>query len=81
MTIVIPDEILHAARMSGTELKQEIAFMLFAREKLTLEQAGRLADLDQLQFQHLLASRKTPLHYDENDLEDDLRTLKTLKRP
>lgn len=35
MSVVIPDEILHATRMSETELKQEIAVMLFQKEKLT----------------------------------------------
>ena len=55
MSVVISDEILHAARMSEAELKQEIAVMLFQKEKLTLGQASRLAGMNQLQFQHLLA--------------------------
>src|SRR4029450_6324056 len=57
MSLVITDEILQSARMSATELSQEIAVLLFQREKLTLGQASRLASMSQLQFQHLLASR------------------------
>jgi len=61
-------------------LTQEIAIMLYQKQKLTLGQASRLADMSQFQFQHLLASRQIPLHYDVNDLEDDLNTLKEIGR-
>lgn len=40
MDVVIPYGILHATRMSEAELRQEIALMLFRREKLTLGQAS-----------------------------------------
>ncbi|MGA9380572.1 MAG: UPF0175 family protein, partial [Phormidium sp.] len=35
MSVIIPDEILQATRMSEEELKQEIAILLFQKEKLT----------------------------------------------
>ena len=41
MSLVIPDEILHATRMSATELAQEIAILLYQKEKLTLGQASQ----------------------------------------
>lgn len=78
MSLVIPDEILQASRMSGDELKREIAVLLFQKEKLTLGQASRLAGMTQLQFQHLLASRQIPIHYDVREFEDDLNTLRGL---
>lgn len=80
MSLVISDDILQAARMSADELKQEIAIMLFEKEKLTLGQASQLAGLPQLQFQHLLASRLIPIHYDVADFDQDLTTLKELNR-
>ncbi len=43
MSIVIPDDILQAARMTAEELRQELAILLFQKEKLTLEQASRFA--------------------------------------
>ena len=43
MSVVISDETLQAARMSASELKQEIAILLFQKNKLTLGQASRLA--------------------------------------
>ncbi|RMD91694.1 MAG: UPF0175 family protein [Calditrichaeota bacterium] len=79
-TLAIPEDILQATRMSEKELKQEIAVMLFQKEKLTLGQAANLAEMSQLQFQHLLASRQIPVHYDVEEFEEDLKTLKDLRR-
>ena len=80
MSLTIPDEVLQAARISESELRREIAVMLFERDKLTLAQASRLADMDRLQFQHLLASRGIPIHYGIEDFEQDLATLRDLGR-
>ena len=78
--MIIPDEILHATHMSAGELLQEIAVLLFQKEKLTLEQASRLAGMGLLQFQHLLASRGIPVHYDVAEFEADLKTLREMGR-
>jgi len=80
MDLIIPEEILQATRMSEEEFRQEIAILFFQKEKLTLGQAARLAGMSQLQFQHLLASRRIPLHYDVAEFEEDLETLKELGR-
>jgi predicted HTH domain antitoxin len=80
MSVQIPDEIVQATRMSGAELLQEIAIMLFQKEKLSLGQASHLAGVSQLQFQHLLASRQIPIHYDDKDFEADLQTLRAMGR-
>ncbi len=78
MSVVIPDSIVQATHMSEAELKQEIAVLLFEKEKLTLAQAAELAGMTRLHFQHLLASRSIPIHYDVQDLEDDIKTLREL---
>ena len=62
MNLLIPDEFLQASRLSEREFKVEIAVMLFEKEKHTLGQASRLAAMDSLEFQHLLASRRIPVH-------------------
>ncbi len=80
MSLVIPDEVLYTARMSAAELAQEIAILLYQKEKLTLGQASRLAEMSQLQFQFLLASRQIPAHYDVAEFEADLRTLQEMGR-
>lgn len=64
MSLVIPDEILQATRMSEAKLDREIAVLLFPREKLVLGQPNRLAGIDRQRFQRLLAGRRIPVHPD-----------------
>jgi predicted HTH domain antitoxin len=78
MSVVIPDEILYTTRMTAAELMQEVALLLYQKEKLTLGQASRLAGMSQLQFQFLLASRQIPIHYDVAEFEADLQTLREM---
>ena len=80
MSVVIPDEILYTTHMTAAELMQEIAFLLYQKEKLTLGQASRLAQMSQLQFQFLLASRQIPIHYDIDEFDADLNTLQEMRR-
>ncbi|NET59469.1 MAG: UPF0175 family protein [Symploca sp. SIO2E6] len=80
MSVIISDEILAATRMTEAEMKQEIALMLFQKEKLTLAQASRLALMNSISFQHLLASRQIPVHYDIEDFEQDIKNLREMGR-
>jgi predicted HTH domain antitoxin len=52
-----------------------LALALFREERLTLAQAARLAEMDQLAFQGLLADRDIPIHYGVEEFHEDLRTL------
>ena len=78
MSLIIPDDILQAARMNSEELKREIAVLLFRMDKLTLGRASGFTGMNRIQFQHLLASRKIPIHYDVEDFKEDLDTLREL---
>ena len=80
MSIVITDELLSATRMTEAEMKQEIAVLLFQKEKLTLAQASRFAGMNRIAFQHLLASRKIPVHYGVEDFEQDIKNLREMGR-
>jgi predicted HTH domain antitoxin len=75
MTIVISNEVLQNVEMSEEQMLQEIAIMLFQKERFTLAQASRFAQMNQLEFQKLLASRQIPLHYDIAELREDLKSL------
>jgi predicted HTH domain antitoxin len=75
MSIDISDEILSATRMTEAEMRQEIAVMLFQKEKLTLAQASRFAGMNRIAFQHLL-----PVHYDVEDFEQDIKNLREMGR-
>ena len=80
MSVVIPDEVLYTVHMTSAELVQEIAILLYQKERLTLGQASRLAGISQLQFQFLLGSRHIPIHYDVAEFEADLKTLHEMGR-
>ena len=80
MSVIVPDQILTVTRMTETEMRQEIAVMLFQREKLTLAQASRFAGMHRVAFQHLLASRRIPVHYDVEDFYEDIQTLRGMGR-
>jgi predicted HTH domain antitoxin len=80
MSIVISDELLTATRMTDAEMRQEIAVLLFQKEKFTLAQASRFAGVNRIAFQHLLASRQIPIHYGVEDFEQDIKNLREMGR-
>ncbi len=71
----ISDEILSTTKMTATQLKQELAVFLYAKNKLSFGQARKLAALDVLQFQELLFNHQIPMHYGIADLEDDFKAI------
>lgn len=78
MSVTINEDVVRATGLSDDELVREVAVMLFAQDRLTLEQAFRLARMDRISFQHLLSSRGIEMHYTVDDLEQDIDTLKQL---
>ncbi len=79
MTITIPNHVMQASGMTSEELLLELAILLFKEEKVTLAQAAEVAGLHAMQFQRELASRKIPIHYNEEDYERDLETIADMK--
>ena len=79
MSLTISDDLLLTMRMTEDEASQEIAVLFYQKQKLTLAQASRLAGMDRMQFQHLLASRRIPINYDVKDFEEDLKNLRKLR--
>ena len=80
VSIEIPREILHAARMTPEEMKRELAVLLFQQGKLSFGKAREMAGMTVWAFQQLLGSRGISVHYDVTDYEEDLATLKALGR-
>lgn len=81
MPVTISDDVLAAAHLSEPQLRLELAVALFREERLTLAQAARLAETDQLVFQAVLAEREIPIHYGVEEFRDDLRTIGSMSRP
>jgi predicted HTH domain antitoxin len=72
MGILIDDELLHAARMSEPELKLELAALLYQRERLTLDQAARVAGLSQARLRLTLGARGIPPNYSIKEFAEDV---------
>ena len=72
---VVPKEFLQSVRMTSQELATEMAVYLYERKRLTIGQAKRLADLDQISFQKELAKRNVYLHIEEKDVLRDVENL------
>lgn len=80
ISIEIPREVIHATRMTPQELRRELAIHLFQQGKLSFGKAREMASMTVWAFQQLLGSRGIPVHYDTEDYEEDLATLKELGR-
>jgi predicted HTH domain antitoxin len=71
----ITDDILTITKMTATQLKEELAVFLYAKNKLSFGQARKLAGMDVLQFQELLYNNQVSLHYGITDLEEDIKAI------
>jgi predicted HTH domain antitoxin len=80
IALEIPREIPHVTKMTPDELKQELAFALYAQGKISFGKARELAGLTVWQFQNELGRRGIPPHYDTEDFIEDVATLRELGR-
>lgn len=80
MSLKIPKELLLATRMAQEEISRELALHLYEERKLSFGKAKELAGMTTWEFQQFLGSRKIPLHYDLEDYQEDIKTLRRLKR-
>ena len=80
LVLTIPDEILEAIKLpkkqAEKELKKELAFLLYEREFASMGVARRLAGIVKWEFIEGLAQRGIPRHYDEKELEEDVKYAK-----
>jgi predicted HTH domain antitoxin len=79
MTVLIPDDIFRATRMTEDELKLEIAIMLYKREKISSGKVRAWTGLTVIEFQHELAKRGLFINYDVKDFEADVKTLQSMR--
>jgi len=80
LVLTIPDEILETIKLPKKqiekELKKEFVFLLYERELVSMGVSRRLAGLTKWEFIEGLAERGMQRHYDEKELEEDIRYAK-----
>ena len=80
ISLDISQDIHDSARLTVPELKREVAVHLYAEGRLSVGKARELADMSLWEFRQLLASRKIPVHFSQDDLQDDVATLQKLQQ-
>jgi predicted HTH domain antitoxin len=78
MSVVIPDDILQATKMTENELKLEIAIMLYKQQKISSGKVRAWTGLTVIEFQHQLARRGLYINYDVEDFQSDVKTLQSM---
>ena len=67
LSLKIPKDKIHE------ELLKELAITLYERHILSFGKSRELAKMSKWEFQDELGRRKTPRHYSEKDLEEDIK--------
>jgi predicted HTH domain antitoxin len=77
LNIEIPGEIVATMKLPGKRIKEhlliDIAASLYQQEILSFGKARQLCNLSKWEFQKELGIRKVERHYDEKDLEEDIK--------
>ncbi len=75
IALELPREVVHATRLTPSELRRELALHLYAQGKLSFGKAREMSGMTIWAFQQLLGNRGLCAHYDVEDYEEDLTTL------
>ncbi|MEM9673738.1 MAG: UPF0175 family protein [Bacteroidota bacterium] len=75
MALIISDETLAKAQLTGQELLIDLACYLYDKKRLSMGKARELASLNLLDFQKELAKREIDIHCTQEDLNKDLQNL------
>jgi predicted HTH domain antitoxin len=76
LTLNLPDHLSQTETFNQSDWLREIAIALFQQERISLSRASKIAEMEIIDFQKLLADRSICIHYDVEDLEQDVRHLR-----
>lgn len=78
ITLNLPDSLSQTETFNQSDWLREIAIALFQQERISLSRASKIADMEIMDFQKLLADRGICIHYDVEDFEQDIQHLRAL---
>ena len=76
ITLNLPDNLSQAETFNQGDWLREIAIALFQQERISLSRASKIAGMEIMDFQKLLADRGICVHYDVEDFEQDVQHLR-----
>jgi predicted HTH domain antitoxin len=83
LTIEIPDELVEHLGNGDQSLSRHVLEVLtveaYKTERITSAEVGRILNLSRWEVDALLKQHEAYLHYDINDLEQDIETLRQLR--
>jgi predicted HTH domain antitoxin len=79
ITLNLPDSLSQAETFNQSDWLREIAIALFQQKRISLSRASKIAGIEIMNFQKLLANRGICVHYDVEDLEQDVQHLRDLE--
>ena len=76
ITLTLPDSLDSTETFDQSVWLREIDIALFQQERISLGRASKIAEMETMEFQKLLADREICIHYDVEDLEQDVQHLR-----
>lgn len=76
ITLNLPDSLSQTETFNQSDWLREIAFALFQQERVSLSCASKIAGIELMDFQRLLADLGICVHYDVEDFEQDVQHLR-----
>lgn len=76
ITLNLPDSLSQTETFNQSDWLREIAIALFQQKRISLSRASKIAEMEIMDFQKLLANRGICVHYDVADLEQDVQHLR-----
>ncbi len=76
ITLNLPDSLSQAETFNQSDWLREIAIALFQQERISLGRASKIASMEIIGFQKVLAERGICVDYDLEDLEQDVQRLR-----
>jgi predicted HTH domain antitoxin len=76
ITLNLPDNLSQTETFNQSDWLREIAIVLFQQERISLSRASKIAEMEIMNFQRLLADRGICIHYDVEELEQDVQHLR-----
>jgi len=76
ITLNLPDSLSQTETFNQSDWLREIAIALFQQERISLSRASKIAGMEIMDFQKLLADRDICVHYDVEDFEQDVQHLR-----
>lgn len=77
LTIDIPDNLASDSSFDEMDWLREIAIALFQQERVSLGRASKIAGMHVMKFQKLLSEREICVHYDVEDLAQDMQLIQS----